>query len=201
MCGSLCDKWLVYILVQYTNASNWYYKLKHGKCLRFLHRYFLSCKHPTLSVFCAGFLVSFWFVVSCVHEHIHKITIAHRQGFCCSHWEHKLRDRLLSQLTMKVASIHLGLVSAQMPLDFHIKCSPKLLLFWKAARVVVIVSLGHFKECEEQREGAYAQDKWNIWANAPSPLLSQNMCEQKGHIFESCSTSCIPRHDVTGWQT
>ena len=52
----------------------------------------------------------------------------------------------------------------------------------EATAVVMIVDLVHIKDCEEWREGAYAQDEFNIRANAPCPLLLQS---NLGCIFGS----------------
>ena len=38
---------------------------------------------------------------------------------------------------------------------------------------------------KEQREGAYAQDKLNIWANTPSPFLSVSSVQKGRRIFGS----------------
>ena len=76
--------------------------------------------------------------------------------------------RTLSSLTMQVALMPLGLVLTQALL---ISCSTrllKLLFFQKATAVVTIVDLTHIKDYEGQREGAYARDKLNIRAIAPS---------------------------------
>jgi len=70
---------------------------------------------------------------------------------------------------MQVASMLLGLISAQRSLISH--CTAKLPFYQKAMAVMVIVNLACIKDCEEWRKGAYAQDKWNIQANPPSPLL------------------------------
>ena len=39
------------------------------------------------------------------------------------------------------------------------------------------------QDYEKWREGAYAQDKLNIRANAPSPLLSKLVCKKGGAYF------------------
>ena len=53
-------------------------------------------------------------------------------------------------------------VSTQVLLISRTTCSVKLLFFKKAAAVIVIVNLGHIKDGEEQREGAYTQDNLKI---------------------------------------
>ena len=42
-----------------------------------------------------------------------------------------------------------------------------------------------YSRLRERREGAYARDKLNIRANAPSPLLSKIVCKKGGRIFRS----------------
>ena len=74
---------------------------------------------------------------------------------------------------MQVASVPLGLVSTQALLISRSTRSAKLPFFQKAAAVVVIVKFMRIQDYKERREGAYAPDELNIWANAPFPLLSK----------------------------
>ena len=125
-------------------------------------------------------------------------------------WDHKckcIRTKLLSPCflttakvfvarTGKVSLVHgvvphyrrwcsllwclLAFVSVQVPLISCSTCSTKLLFFQKALAVVVIVEFVHI---QEWREGAYARDELNIWANAPSPLLSTSSVQKVGTYF------------------
>ena len=66
----------------------------------------------------------------------------------------------------------LGLVSTEALLISHSTHSVKLPFFQKAQ----IVNLVCIRDC---REGVYAQDKLNIQANAPSPLLPQTSVQNQ----------------------
>ena len=70
---------------------------------------------------------------------------------------------------MQVASVALGLVSTQAPLNSHSTRPAKLPFFQKATSVVVIVKFR-----------AYAQDELNILATPPSPLLSKSSMQKVG---------------------
>ena len=63
---------------------------------------------------------------------------------------------------MQVASVPLGLVSAQAQLISRIARSVKLAFFQKAAAVVIIVEFARIQDYEKWREEAYARDKLNI---------------------------------------
>ena len=50
----------------------------------------------------------------------------------------------------------------------------------RATAVVMIVKFVCFQDYEEWREGAYARDELNTWANAPSPLLWKSSMQKGG---------------------
>ena len=87
---------------------------------------------------------------------------------------------------LQVASVLLGLVSMQAPLISCNTCSVKLLVFQKAAAVVVTVK---FKTTRTEG-GVYAQDELNIQANAPSPLLSKSSVLKGGGAHFQELTVC-----------
>ena len=76
--------------------------------------------------------------------------------------------------TIQVASMPLSLVSTKALLISHSTHSVKLSFFQKAP----IVKLVCIKDCEEWGRGVYTQDKMNIQAKAPSPLLSQSSVQK-----------------------
>ena len=47
----------------------------------------------------------------------------------------------------------------------------------------MIVDSTHIQDYKEQREEAYAQEKLNIRANAPSPLSSKSSVQKGGAYF------------------
>ena len=79
---------------------------------------------------------------------------------------------------MQVASMPLGLVSTKVLLVSCSTHSAKLLFFQKTSIVCI-------EDCEEWREGVYAQNKLNIRANVPFELLPQSSVQIGGgrHIY------------------
>ena len=83
---------------------------------------------------------------------------------------------------MQVASVALGLVSTQAPLNSCSTRPAKLPFFQKATSVVVIVKFT-----------AYARDELNILAMPPSPLLSKSSMQKGrggGGIFSGAYGTC-----------
>ena len=56
--------------------------------------------------------------------------------------------------------------------------------FKKAVAVVVIVDFARIQNYDDLREGAYARDKLNIQANAPTLLLSKSHVQKGAHFQE-----------------
>ena len=77
---------------------------------------------------------------------------------------------------MQITSVPLGLVSTQAPL---ISSSNT---FSEAARQSSYLS--NLCDHKERREGAYARDKLNIRANAPSPRLPKSSVQKGGAYFQ-----------------
>ena len=103
---------------------------------------------------------------------------------CCSHWKCKLMPGLpLLPLMMQVASMPLGLVSTQGPLISSSTRSLKLPFIQKVAAVIVRIVW-------ETVGRTYVQDKINIQANIPSPLLTQSSVQKGGCIFGSLRYTC-----------
>ena len=84
---------------------------------------------------------------------------------------------------MQVSSVLLGLVSTQMPLISDSTRSAKLPFFLKATAVIAIVEFARTYSKLQGMEGGYAQDKLDIRANAPSPLLSKNSVIKGGGAY------------------
>ena len=89
-----------------------------------------------------------------------------------------MQGRLLSPLTMKVASMPLTLVSTQVPLISSSYTFSKAAVFQKTTGVIAIVSLTHFQDCEG--------DKLSIRANALFPLLPQSSVQKGGNTLGAC---------------
>ena len=92
---------------------------------------------------------------------------------------------------MQVALVPLGLVSMQVLLISHSTHSAKLLFFQKAMPVIMIVNFACVQGYEEWRKGAYARNRLNVRANAPSPLLSENSV-QKGACISGAYGNGVP---------
>ena len=134
---------------------------------------------PRIQHLLSMLLVIFWLssVVNCVHKHIHTKLLAsftgHRQGFCCLHGKHKVMwGRPLSPLTMHVASISINTSAVDFLYYIFIKAT------------IISESCASCRNCQVRmwrtEGGTFAQDKMNIWANAPSPLLPQSSVQKRG---------------------
>ena len=85
---------------------------------------------------------------------------------------------------MQAALVPLGLVSTQVPVISRSTRSVKLGFFQKAAAVVMIVKFAcAYSRLRGTEGGAYAQDKLNIQANAPTPILSKRSVQKGGGVF------------------